>query len=401
MAVSISISNNPAVAPLTLVPNQSISFRCENNYSGDAIKRLYHADNLDVLHYLLNDEKVLGHVNLIYIDPPYNTGGAFETRDFKHAYTDKYTIEGYLEFMRSRLEIMFQLLSDSGSIYVHLDSNMVFHVKVMMDEIFGMRNFKGMITRKKCKSKNFTSKTFGNISDYILFYTKSDNPVWNRPYEEWTNEKILKEYPFVEEGTGRRYKRVPCHAPGTRNGITGGPWRGMLPPKGKHWQYTIDKLDEMDARGEIYWSSNGNPRRKVYLDQSKGVPVQDIWLDYLDVNNQNTCITGYPTEKNLDMLKRIISASSNPGDIVLDCFAGSGTTLVAAEELGRQWIGVDIGDESIKTIQERFIMGTKPMGDYVSKRKDKQLSPYLFKDEEESPMEEPKKMIEYQLFTEV
>ena len=92
MAVSISIRNKPAVAPLSLVPNQSISFRCENNYRGDAIKRLYHADNLDVLHYLLNDEKVLGHVNLIYIDPPYNTGGVFETRDFKHAYTDKYTM---------------------------------------------------------------------------------------------------------------------------------------------------------------------------------------------------------------------------------------------------------------------------------------------------------------------
>lgn len=398
MAVSIPISNIPIVAPLALVPNQSISFKCENNYRGDTIKRLYHADNLDVLNYLLNDEKVSGHVNLIYIDPPYNTGGAFETRDFKHAYSDNYTIEEYLDFMRSRLDLMFQLLSDSGSIYVHLDSNMVFHVKVMMDEIFGMRNFKGMITRKKCKSKNFTSKTFGNISDYILFYTKSDTPVWNRPYEEWTDEKILKEYPFVEEGTGRRYKRVPCHAPGIRNGATGGPWRGLMPPEGKHWQYTIDKLEEMDARGEIYWSSNGNPRRKVYLDQSKGVPVQDIWLDYLDVNNQNTCITGYPTEKNLDMLKRIISASSNPGDIVLDCFAGSGTTLVAAEELGRQWIGVDIGDESIKTIQERFIRGTKPMGDYVSKRKAKQFSPSLF-EEKESPMEDPPKKVEYQLYT--
>ena len=171
-----------------------------------------------------------------------------------------------------------------------------------------------------------------------------------------------------------------------------------MPPEVKHWQYTIDKLEEMDARGEIYWSSNGNPRRKVYLDQSKGVPVQDIWLDYLDVNNQNTCVTGYPTEKNLDMLKRIISASSNPGDIVLDCFAGSGTTLVAAEELGRQWIGVDIGDESIKTIQERFIRGTKPMGDFVSKRKAKQFSPSLF-EEKESPMEDPPKKVEYQLYT--
>lgn len=108
----------------------------------------------------------------------------------------------------------------------------------------------------------------------------------------------------------------------------------MMPPEGKHWQYTPERLDEMDAKGEIYWPSNGNPRRKVYLDQSKGVPVQDIWLDFLDVNNQNTCQTGYPTEKNIDMLKLIISTSSNLGDIVLDCFAGSGTTLAAAEELG-------------------------------------------------------------------
>ena len=101
------------------------------------------------------------------------------------------------------------------------------------------------------------------------------------------------------------------------------------------------------------------------------IAVQDIWLDFLDVNNQNTHLTGYPTEKNIDMLKRIINSSSNPGDIVLDCFAGSGTTLVAAEELGRQWIGVDIGEEAIKIIQNRFENGTKPLGDYVSQRKKK------------------------------
>lgn len=159
-----------------------------------------------------------------------------------------------------------------------------------------------------------------------------------------------------------------------------------MPPEGKHWQYTPERLDEMDAKGEIYWSSNGNPRRKVYLDQSKGVPVQDIWLDFLDVNNQNTCQTGYPTEKNLDMLKLIISTSSNPGDIVLDCFAGSGTTLAAAEELGRQWIGVDIGDEAIRIIQERFAYGAKPLGDYVSKRngaKQRILTPSLFENSED------------------
>lgn len=388
---------------MSLVPKINIQFRQTERYNGSDIKRLYHGDNIDVLTALLDDEKVCGKVTLIYIDPPYNTGGAFETRDFKHAYDDRFTLESYLSFMRKRLELMHRLLSREGSIYVHLDSNMVFHVKVMMDEIFGMQNFKGMITRKKCKSKNFTRKTYGNISDYILFYSKTDETVWNRPYEEWSDEKVLKEYPFIEEGTGRRYKRVPVHAPGTRNGATGSPWRGMMPPEGKHWQFTPDKLDEMDARGEIYWSSNGNPRRKVYLDQSNGVPVQDIWLDYLDVNNQNTLITGYPTEKNIDMLKRIIETSSRPGDLVLDCFAGSGTTLVAAEQLGRQWIGVDIGDEAIATIIERFKHGSKPMGDYVKKKPKKQLAMALFDDDDfgegEIEMEEEND-IAYDIFVE-
>ncbi len=369
------------VAPLSFQPSQDIRFQQTQWNLGKGIKRLYHADNIDVLTTLLADKEVCGKVMLIYIDPPYNTGGAFETRDFKYAYNDCFSVGNYLDFMRKRIELMRLLLSEEGSIYVHLDSNMVFHVKVMMDEIFGMHNFKGMITRKKCKSKNFTRKTYGNISDYILFYSKTENPVWNRPYEQWTDDKALKEYPFVEEGTGRRYKRVPVHAPGTRNGSTGSMWRGMMPPPGKHWQFTPEKLDEMDARGEIYWSANGNPRRKVYLDRSHGVPVQDIWLDFLDINNQNTKITGYPTEKNLDMLKRIIETSSRPGDLVLDCFAGSGTTLVAAEELGRQWIGADIGDEAIATIVNRFKNGSQPMGDYVKRPQTKQQKAMTLFDE--------------------
>lgn len=366
---------------MSFQPSQDIRFQQTQWNLGKGIKRLYHADNIDVLTTLLADKEVCGKVMLIYIDPPYNTGGAFETRDFKYAYNDCFSVGNYLDFMRKRIELMRLLLSEEGSIYVHLDSNMVFHVKVMMDEIFGMHNFKGMITRKKCKSKNFTRKTYGNISDYILFYSKTENPVWNRPYEQWTDDKALKEYPFVEEGTGRRYKRVPVHAPGTRNGSTGSMWRGMMPPPGKHWQFTPEKLDEMDARGEIYWSANGNPRRKVYLDQSHGVPVQDIWLDFLDINNQNTKITGYPTEKNLDMLKRIIETSSRPGDLVLDCFAGSGTTLVAAEELGRQWIGADIGDEAIATIVNRFKNGSQPMGDYVKRPQTKQQKAMTLFDE--------------------
>lgn len=330
------------------------------------IKRLYHADNLLVLRNLLEDAYVCGKIRLIYIDPPYNTGTDFENRSQEFAYSDRFSTEEYLIFMRERLSVMRELLAEDGSIYVHLDSKMVFHVKLLMDDIFGSSCFRGMITRKKCKSKNYTKKTFGNISDYILFYTKSENPVWNRPYDSWSSEKEAKEYPFIEPETGRRYKKVPIHAPGIRNGSTGSEWRGLLPPPGKHWQYTPDRLDEMDANNDIYWSSTGNPRRKVYLDQSKGIPVQDIWLDYLDINNQNTLQTGYPTEKNLDMLKRIVEASSNPGDIVLDCFAGSGTTLVAAEQLNRDWIGVDIGDVAISTIRNRLKNGSKKLSDITS-----------------------------------
>lgn len=401
MAVGIPPVNRQ-IQSLTFVPNAEIQFHQTAWHKGSGIKRLYHADNIDVLHALLKDENVCGKVTLVYIDPPYNTGGTFETRDFKHAYDDFFTINGYLEFMRKRLELLHKLLSDEGSIYVHLDSNMVFHVKVMMDDIFGMQNFKGMITRKKCKSKNFTRKTYGNISDFILFYTKTEEPVWNRPYEAWNDEKIIKEYPFIERGTNRRYKKVPIHAPGTRNGATGMPWRGLMPPEGKHWQFTPDKLDEMDANGEIYWSRNGNPRRKVYLDRSNGIPVQDIWLDYLDVNNQNTLITGYPTEKNIDMLKRIVETSSRPGDLVLDCFAGSGTTLVAAEELGRQWIGVDIGDEAILTITERFKNGSKPMGDYVKREKKMPDEMNLFAEDTISASETVNKsLVTYDLFKEI
>lgn len=242
---------------------------------------------------------------------------------------------------------------------------MAFLVKAVMDEVFGVANFRNWITRKKCNPKNYTRKTYGNVADYILFYTKTDHYVWHRPVEVWTPERAAKEYQYVEPGTGRRYKKVPIHAPGVRNGETGKPWRGKNPPPSKHWQYPPRTLDEMDARGEIYWSPTGNPRRKIYLDQSDGVPVQDIWLDCADAHNQNIEISGYPTEKNPALLKRIIEASSNPGDIVLDCFSGSGTTLSVAAQTGRRWIGVDNSREAIATTLRRFVHGLEPMGDFV------------------------------------
>jgi adenine-specific DNA-methyltransferase len=172
--------------------------------------------------------------------------------------------------------------------------------------------------------------------------------------------------------------RVPIHAPGVRNGETGGEWKGMLPPPGKHWQYKPSTLDELDKAGHIHWSANGNPRKKVYLDEHSGVSVQDIWMDFKDAHNQNIKITGYPTEKNPDLLERIINASSNPDSLILDCFAGSGTTLDVASKLGRKWIGVDRSFESIATICHRLAHGTSKMGDFRSSPKARNVELQLF-----------------------
>jgi len=231
---------------------------------------LYQADNLPALLWFRKHPDVRGNVRAIYIDPPYATSMTFVDREVNHAYEDHLDGAEYVESLRRRLIVLHDLLADDGSIFVHLDQNMIFEIKLVMDEVFGRDNFRNFITRKKCNTKNYTRNNFGNIADHILFYSKSDENVWHRPYDPWTEEKIAYEYPCIDAASGRRYKKVPVHAPGERNGETGKPWRGKAPPKGKHWQYPPAKLDELDAAGEIYWSPNGNPRRKVYFDRSKG-----------------------------------------------------------------------------------------------------------------------------------
>jgi len=335
--------------------------------SAHASNRLYYGDNLPLLALLQQDNCIRGKIKLVYIDPPFSTNSIFKSRTQSDAYHDLLVGAHYLEFMRERLVLIYDLLAQDGSLYLHIDDKMAFHIKVILDEIFGRTNFRNCITRRKCNPKNYTRKAYGNISDYIFFYTKSDQYTWNRSYEKWTTERAENEYAYIEPGTGRRYKKVPIHAPGVRNGETGKPWRGMYPPPGKHWQFPPKTLDEMDARGEIFWSANGNPRRKIYLDNSQGVPVQDIWWDFRDAHNQNIRITGYPTEKNPDLLTRIIEASSDPGDLVLDCFCGSGTTLAVASQRQRSWIGIDNSPEAIATTLRRFAKGPERMGDYVNK----------------------------------
>jgi adenine-specific DNA-methyltransferase len=403
--VSLCFSGKKSEDAVISTPSSVIVSRWKHpfNYRN----RLYFGDNLGILATLLRDPDVKGQVRLIYIDPPFSTQSTFYSRKQQHAYEDVLTGAEYVESLRERLILLRELLAKDGSIYLHLDEKMVFHLKLIMDEVFGTENYRNCITRKKCNPKNYTRKTYGNIADYILFYTKGSDYVWSQPLEPWTEERA-KEYQYVEAETGRRFMKVPLHAPGVRRGETGKPWRGMLPPAGKHWQYTPSRLNEMDARGEIFWSTSGNPRRKVYLDENPGVGVQDIWMNFRDAYNQNIKITGYPTEKNPDLLRRIIEASSAPGDIVMDIFGGSGTTLAVANELGRFWIGVDNSPEAIMTTLRRFKNGTEPMGDFVASKAKEQKpgdkQPSLFDsldetDDSKTSDRDHKPILEFELFS--
>lgn len=362
---AISLSYEGKKSKESILSQLGADFKKILSVNGIGKNILFYGDNFDALLFLLCS-KYKEKITLIYIDPPFATFSNFINRKLDHAYSDILSGAEYIEFLRERLILMHKLLADNGSIYLHLDGKMAFTMKLIMDEVFGEENCRAFITRKKCSTKNYTKNTFGNISDYIMFYSKSSEYIWNRPYDPWQIDKMMEAYPYIDDVTGKRYKKVPIHAPGIRNGETGKAWRGKKPPIGKHWQYTPDKLDELDAAGEIYWSPTGNPRRKVFCDPSKGIPIQDIWLNYRDSINQAQKTTGYPTEKNYEMLKMIVGASSNPGDIVLDCFSGSGTTLGAAFECGRIWIGVDNSFESIKAILKRFTSGVENYGDYVT-----------------------------------
>lgn len=313
---------------------------------------IIYGDNFDALKILLDTYNMKGKIDLIYIDPPFATNGIFtigndrvstisSSKRDEIAYEDNLVGEVFLEFLRERLLLAKEMLSEKGSIYLHIDYKIGHYVKIIMDEIFGQENFRNDITRIKCNPKNFSRKAFGNIKDLILFYSKTNTPIWNEPYTEYTQEDILKLYKKVDKD-GRFYTTVPLHAPGeTKDGPTGGEFKGLKPPKGRHWRTDPKELEKLDEQGLIEWSSNGVPRRKIFADEQKGKKTQDIW-DFKDYQ-----YPVYPTEKNLDLLKHIIKTSSNDDSIVLDFFCGSGTTLKAAQELGRKWIGIDKSEKAI------------------------------------------------------
>lgn len=318
--------------------------------------KLLYGDNLPILRSLVEDSNVAGKVKAIYIDPPFATGRAFATRDGHVAYNDALVGHEFLEFLRRRLIFLRELLSDDGSIYVHIDSTIGHYVKVILDEVFGVSCFRSDISRIKCNPKNFDRKAYGNFKDTILFYSRnpasnSDDPLlWKDHRSPLTEKELEKQFPKLDR-QGRRYATTPLHAPGeTRNGPTGREWKGLLPPKGRHWRYSPDELTRLDEAGLIEWSNTGNPRKIIYSENNKGKKIQDVW-EYKDRGAERAT---YPTEKNIDLLKFIVQNSTDPGDLVMDAFAGSGTTLLAANELGRPWIGLDASPLSMGVCQARL-----------------------------------------------
>lgn len=315
---------------------------------------LIQANNLVALKHLITNHNLKGKIDLIYIDPPFATNNIFTITNGRAntisnssagtiAYTD--TLRGFefIEFIRERLVLLNILLSDKGSIYLHIDYKIGHYVKIVMDEIFGIENFRNDITRIKCNPKNFPRKGYGNVKDLILFYSKSDNLIWNEPKIPYTEDDKLKLFPKTENG--RRYTTIPLHAPGeTQNGKTSQAFKGIFPPSGRHWRSDVSILEQWDNEGLIEWSDKGNPRKKIYFDEQEGKRMQDIW-EFKDPQ-----YPVYPTEKNADLLDLIVKTSSNENSIILDCFAGSGTTLKSAQTNGRQWIGIDQSKEAIKSI---------------------------------------------------
>lgn len=280
---------------------------------------LIKGDNLQGLQYLLEHRNLKEKVELVYIDPPFATGINFTITDgrastisnSKHgsiAYSDKLLGDDFFNFIKKRLILLKDLLSERGSIYLHIDYKMGHYMKILIDEVFGINNFRNDITRIKCNPKNFNRIGYGNIKDLILFYSKSDKPIWNEPREKYTEKDLQRLYPKINK-QGRRYTTVPLHAPGeteTSNQI----FKGLLPPKGRHWRTDVETLKKWDDDGLIEWSKTGNPRKVIYADEREGKRIQDIW-EYKDPQYPI-----YPTEKNSDLLDLIVRTSSQKGGIV-------------------------------------------------------------------------------------
>ena len=254
--------------------------------------------------------------------------------------------------MAYRLFEMRRVLKPTGSIYLHCDPTASHYIKVIMDGVFGHRNFRNEITWKRSHAHNDAkqgSKHYGRVTDTILFYTKGDNYTFNRLYTSYDQDYIDRDYRRVDEN-GRRYRLSDIRGPGGAD--RGNPYYEVM-GVWRHWAYSKEKMDQMIAEGRIIQTRPGAvPQYKRYLDEMPGVPLQNLWSDMPGINNRSKEFLGYPTQKPLALLERILAVSSNPGDVVFDPFCGCGTTICAAHLSKRRWIGCDIAILSVGIVRD-------------------------------------------------
>ena len=356
--------------------------------------RLYYGDNLDVLRRYVSDESV----DLVYLDPPFNsnanynvlfaekagTKAAAQIKAFEDtwqwdesaaaAYREVIEAGGdvaqaliafrtflgesdmlaYLAMMAPRLVELRRVLKPTGSIYLHCDPTASHYLKMLMDAVFGPERFLNEIIWKRTTAHS-SAKRYAPVHDVILYFGRTPVTKWNSPRTGYEVAYLDKYYKF-DDGDGRLYWRDNLCAAGVRHGRSGAPWRGIDPgAKGMHWKFTVERLEELDKEGRIYWPPKGTmPQYKRYREELKGLAVSDIWDDIDRINPVGGERLGYPTQKPEALLERILSASSDEGDVVLDPFCGCGTTIAAAQKLKRRWVGIDITHLAIGLIKKRL-----------------------------------------------
>lgn len=369
---------------------------------------LYYGDNLDILRSYLPDECI----DLVYLDPPFNSNRthnllfrneqgdapasirAFEdtwnwpsaVRTYEAMIASSDTpdnvrralqalrgilgtsaLMAYLAMMTPRLIELHRVLKVTGSLYLHCDPTASHYLKVVLDTIFGPENFRNEIIWKRSSAHSDSkqgARHFGRVTDTILFYSVGGEPVWNQLFGPYDPAYIARDYRRIDED-GRRYRIDNIQGPGGPE--KGNPYYEVMGVS-RYWRYSKEKMEELIRQGRIVQTRPGAvPQYKRYLDEMPGVPVQNLWDDLPVINNRSKEALGYPTQKPIALLKRIIEASTNPGDVILDPFCGCGTAIAAALELGRRWIGIDISIRAIDIIEDRLYVnhGLVPSLDYV------------------------------------
>jgi DNA modification methylase len=350
---------------------------CKDRPHGDGWRNLLvWGDNLLALRELLADQRgpnrfgTRGKIKLIYIDPPFATRQDF-MKDKEKAYRDKVIGAQFIEFLRRRLILLREVLADDGSIYVHLDTKKSHYLKAIMDEVLGEENFQNEIIWKRSAAHS-DSAAFASIHDIILLYSKTERFFFKPQFTAYEEAYASARYKH-RDTDGRRFMDDNLTAMGLKGGGYDYEWKGIR----RIWRCPPETMERYETENRIYYTRNGVARIKRYLDEMPGLVCQDVWSDIFPVNSQAAERVDYPTQKPESFLDRIIRSSSTEGDIVLDCFAGSGTTAAAAEKLGRRWIAMDCGKLAIYTTQKRLFSLTTSVG---ATKKDDRAEPERVED---------------------